>query len=307
MRSYNRDGTEKAARRENLADFVADPASTSGADLLASFIELRDALVVAGVMKPEPMSIEAVYPDATTGVAYSYTPTINGEFAPPLTFSIASGAIPAGAGWSFSTTTGELACASPATEETATFTVQVVDSSSPPQVVVSAAQEVDVSSGATTLVFGNDATPGAGEGFPGALDRALYSIFTKSDAGPVTSINCHFRAATTGGNFKVLAYAVAGGLPTTLLWATASTPAPSGGGWVSCALPGDISGTNPAGTYALAVVVDNFLAEPGKRNDTGTTYRDEGISFASPPNPYGDASPDSTYVGDMAIYCEYLG
>lgn len=160
----------------------------------------------------------------------------------------------------------------------------------------------------TPMIFGNNVTPDPGAGFPGSGDRSLFSLFNKSNAGPVTDIHVHFRSdATAGSSCKVAAYANSAGYPGALLWATAALAVPAGCGWLTPALPGDVSGTNPAGDYFLVVVTNSFEADPGKSDSVGTAYRKEGFNFNTPPNPFPTGPADASYTGAMAIYCGYLG
>jgi len=160
----------------------------------------------------------------------------------------------------------------------------------------------------TPMVFGNDTTPGSGEGFPGADGRALFSLFNKSNVGPVTDIHCHFRDDTVAGaTFRVAAYSNNAGYPNALLWITTAMAAPVGGGWATPSLPADVSGTNPSGDYHLIVICSDFQASPGKSNSIGTTYRREGFNYTSPNDPFMTGPADDTYTGAMAIYCGYLG
>lgn len=162
--------------------------------------------------------------------------------------------------------------------------------------------------GGTPMVFGNNVTPDVDAGFPGSGGRALFSLFNKSNAGPVTDLHCHFRGDTTSGtSFRMAAYANNAGYPGALLWVTAPMAVPAGGGWMEPALPADVSGTNAAGDYFLVVITNSFEADPGKSNTVGTTYRKEGYNFTTPNNPFMTGPADDTYTGAMALYCGYLG
>lgn len=290
-----------------VMDFIPDPASETAADVYDTVVALLAELRDTGRMAGPPMTLTGTYPDATVGVAYSNTLTLGGGYTAPVTFDVFSGALPVGTGWTFDTATSELANASPVTEETATFVIRATDSSDPVRIAYSASQTVEVAEAGTLLIFGNDEALVPGSGFPGDINRSIFSIFTKAAAGPVQAIFARFRSdSTAGGNAKVLIYSVSAGYPNVLLFESDAEAVPAGGGTVAFGITNDISLVNPAAQYGLVVVSSDFNVQFGKRDTTGTTYRKEGITFGAPPSPFPGPA-DATYAGDTAVWCEYLG
>jgi hypothetical protein len=290
-----------------VMDFIPDPATATAADVYDTVVALLAELRDTGRMGGPPMTLTGTYPDATIGSAYSHTLTLGGGFTAPVTYDVFSGALPVGAGWTFDTATSELANASPVTEETATFVIRATDSSDPVRVAYSASQTVDVATAGTLMIFGNNDALVPGAGFPGDIDRSIFSVFTKAEAGPVQSIFARFRSdSTAGGNARVLIYNVSGGYPNALRFSSDIEAVPAGGGTVAFGITGDISLVDPAGDYALIVVSSDFNVQFGKRDTTGQTRRKEGIDISLPPTPFPGPA-DDTYVGDTAVWCEYLG
>ena len=167
--------------------------------------------------------------------------------------------------------------------------------------------QVPSGGGGTPMIFGYNGTV---EGtFPPSSGRSMFSIFNKSNAGAITSINYYHPATASTGQVRLAAYAVSAGYPTTLLWTTA-IESPTPGAWHEFALPSDVSGTTPAGDYALVeCAVDFAVGYLGKTNSSLTpdTYRKEGWNFASPQTTYMTGPADASYDGCVGIYCDYLG
>lgn len=165
-----------------------------------------------------------------------------------------------------------------------------------------AASNTVVLTGGTTLIFGHD-TRTSGSGFPASEDRALVTQFVKS-AGAVTKVFARFYEYVAG-NAKVFALSDASGAPGSLLWIT---PSHAADGVIEFTLPGDVSGTDAAGTYWLGVVADNydfrFETDDSTGDESHASYGS--FSFTSPPSTWPGS--DGTY-GDTAlcVWCEYTG
>lgn len=107
---------------------------------------------------------------------------------------------------------------------------------------------------------------------------------------------------------RVLCYSVVGGVPTSLLWATAITTVPAVGGLVEFPIPvTGIENTDAAGTYALMMVTSDWPQRLGSATGQAgyTTFISYGsVSIASPPATW--PTSDTTYADvAMAVWCEY--
>jgi hypothetical protein len=303
----DKDGTLAHLDDQIVLDHIADVTSTAGADLRDKINAILAEMQDKGLMQPAAMTLTGDYPDAIVGTAYSHTLTLGGGYTAPVTFDVFSGALPAGAGWSFNAATSQLTNASPVTEESATFVIRATDSSDPVRVAYSASQTMEVAEAGTLVIFGNNDALEPGAGFPGDINRSIFSIFTKPSAGRVQAIYARFRAdSTAGGNARVLIYSVSAAYPNVLLFTSDAEAVPAGGGMVAFGITDDISDVDPAASYALIVVSSDFNVQFGKRDTTGTTYRKEGITFGAPPSPFPGPADDD-YTGDTAVWCEYLG
>lgn len=144
---------------------------------------------------------------------------------------------------------------------------------------------------------------------PGSGNRSAGTPYVKSGAGRVNRIAARFVADTASASTaRVLCYSVVGGVPTTLLWATAIATVPAAGGTVEFAIPASgIGSTDAAGTYALMIVTSDWPQRLGSATGQAgyTTYVSYGsVSIASPPATW--PTSDTTYADvAMAVWCEY--
>jgi hypothetical protein len=144
--------------------------------------------------------------------------------------------------------------------------------------------------------FGN--TTAGGDTFPCSNDRALVSLFTLTEDGDLTQVNCRFSSGSTAGcNFKGLVYADSSGSPGARLGVGAATAVPAGGGVIASSITLSLS----AGSYWLGYVTDSFQAE-AEIETTGTLQRKEGLTYASPADPFGTPDGSSTEVCVYATY-----
>lgn len=161
-------------------------------------------------------------------------------------------------------------------------------------------------SSGTLRIFGADSITGGGG--PNSEDRMWASKFVKSNSGAVTAIFANIANVNgVGNNARVVAMADSAGVPGTVLWYTAATAIPASSGDIEFTVPGDVSGTNAAGTYWLGVVTSDFQGQVSFGSSTGTdAVLSNAFSFASPPATC--PAPDNTYA-DQAIgaWCEYIG
>ena len=105
----------------------------------------------------------------------------------------------------------------------------------------------------TLAIFGHDADDGSAN--DASADKFWGSRFTKS-AGAVTAINGRFTSNASGGEqFTVLCYSDSAGAPDSLLWQSGFTTLAAFPSVLGFSLPGDVSGSDAAGTYWL------FIAE----------------------------------------------
>lgn len=156
-------------------------------------------------------------------------------------------------------------------------------------------------------IFGNNVLTGGGG--PNSENRLWAVKYNKAYSGAVTSANANFANADGTGNFaKFVVMADNAGVPGTVLWVTSAAAIPSGGGNVSFALPGDVSATNAAGDYWLAIVAFDHQGQLSFGSASGftTVMVNGGFSYASPPGTC--PAPDATYDDQAAaLWCDYIG
>lgn len=163
----------------------------------------------------------------------------------------------------------------------------------------------------TLLEFGFSNTVGPSDGFPGAANRGLASVYAnKTNSGTVTTINARLRSDTiAGANGKICAFSDGGGAPGTLLWVSQPATIPAGGGVVQFDLPtSGLNNTDPAAAYYLVFVPSDFQANLAKSNvlaDGILLMANGTFSYASPPSTW--PGTDATYDGPACIWCEYFG
>ena len=135
------------------------------------------------IVQAEPLVISGNAPAGQVGVPYSYTYTAGGGL-PTYTFSISSGALPAGL--SLNASTGEIS-GTPTTGESASFRVRVADSQSPPATTdlddsISVAYATLAVAGAWTGVDVGQSLGGSPRAITGGL--APYSVSLLSGTRP---------------------------------------------------------------------------------------------------------------------------
>lgn len=144
---------------------------------------------------------------------------------------------------------------------------------------------------------------------PGSYDRGLATVYTKG-AGRINRITAQFvpESSNQPSAARVYCYAVSGGTPTALLWASELATIPGTGGEVEFGLPtSGLENTDAAGSYALAVALDDFTQRFGTFvGQTGrTTFVSYGSLFINPP-PATFPTPDTTYADiALAVAAEY--
>lgn len=144
---------------------------------------------------------------------------------------------------------------------------------------------------------------------PGSGNRSAGTPYVKSSTGRVNRIAARFVAdSASASTARVLCYSVVGGVPTSLLWATAITTVPAVGGLVEFPIPvTGIENTDAAGTYALMMVTSDWPQRLGSATGQAgyTTFISYGsVSIASPPATW--PTSDTTYADvAMAVWCEY--
>lgn len=144
--------------------------------------------------------------------------------------------------------------------------------------------------------FGN--TTAGGDTFPCSSDRAQVSLFTLSDSADVTQINCRFDASSLAGtSFKGLIYADSAGSPGARLAVGAATAVPAGGGVIASSVTVSLS----PGDYWLGYVCNGSDCVY-EIEVTGTSQRQEALTYASPANPFGTPAGSST---EICVYATY--
>lgn len=308
------DGAWAVVEISQVLDYIPNPPSDSNADLYDTIVALLADMQAKGLMEgppPVPMGITATYPNATVGVAYSYTPTLTGDYVTPVVFSIQSGAIPAGPGWSFNTATGELSNPSPVDEEVANFTVRATDGTTPTaQTADTSPQTVNVTAGVSTGFFGTQNTGGMGNWGTNA-DRAMLCRWTMSDTGTAQDITLGFLPSQGSGgatSVKGLIYAAdgPGGSAGTLVavGSIVSVPQDYAGGQIVSTFSGEALAP---GEYWIGGVANNFTAnfDSGETVTAGYCTLYQPLSYASPPADLSGTAATGSYANSLAAYVTY--
>ncbi len=294
-------------------DYIADVSSDDPAVLRAALNALLAEVRTTGRMAPPPMGLSGTYPNAVVGQGYDHGLTLTGSYVAPVTFAVIDGAIPAGAGWAFDPATSDVTNADPQTVESATFSVQVTDSSVPPQIAQAGPFTINVSAGVETGQLGDTGSGGAGN-WPTSANRALMRKITVPFAITLKQFNMRIRGASTGvgDRFKGLVYAAdgAGGEPGTLLAVSAPTAATAGGAQLLTAAVADVA--IPAGEVWIGYVCDGGSGSGSETDSSGTatnaTIMLNGgeTNYAAPSNPCGDwpGSP-GPYSNLPALWFDY--
>lgn len=148
-----------------------------------------------------------------------------------------------------------------------------------------------------------DITQG-GSSFPCSGNRAIFGLFTLSEAGDVQSIGIFMDAATTGGiNIKGLIYAAdgSGGNPGTRLAVGQAVAVPAGSSELTSTLSSPVS--LAAGDYWIGAVASDFQARWSADDASAGGVRKEGVTYASPADPLG--AIDGTTVDRISVYATY--
>lgn len=192
------------------------------------------------------------------------------------------------------------------TDHAGTFRCEVTASNAHgPSTAPANSNSVTVTSG-SALIWGRDNIVNGGG--PNSTDRMWVAKYVKSNSGAITTIHANFvNPHGVGNTAKVVAMADNAGVPGSVLWVSGATAIPAGTSSLTFSLPGDVSGTTPAGTYWLGVVSSDYQGYTASDVASGiTTALISVFNFASPPATC--PAPATTYSDQgVGVWCDYIG